>query len=121
MKGAVKGQQDPAVDKAAFAGDKDKAYGPIHGSLGWYIVKITGVTKGTTQPLNKVRPQIDQVLKAQTQQTALQNFVKDFQKSWKNRTECAKLYIVDLCKNAPKQAAQPAPGTVQQAPPTAGG
>ena len=121
VKGAVKGQQDPAVDKAAFAGDKDKAYGPIHGSLGWYIVKITGVTKGTTQPLNKVRAQIDQVLKAQTQQTALQNFVKDFQKSWKNRTECAKLYIVDLCKNAPKQAAQPAPGTVQQAPPTAGG
>ena len=42
-KGAVKGQQDPAVDKAAFAGDKDKAYGPIHGSLGWYIVRVVRI------------------------------------------------------------------------------
>jgi foldase protein PrsA len=68
------------------------------------------------------RAQIEQQLKAKNEQTTLQNFIKQFQADWKARTDCSKIYIVELCKNAPKKAAQqPGPGTTQQAPPTAGG
>lgn len=75
------------------------------------------------QTFDKVRAQIEQQLKAKNEQTTLQNFIKQFQADWKARTECAKIYVVELCKNAPKQAAAPAPGagTTQQAPPTQGG
>jgi foldase protein PrsA len=75
------------------------------------------------QSFDKVRAQIEQQLKAKNEQTTLQEFIKQFQADWKARTDCSKIYIVELCKNAPKQAAaqQPGQGTTQQAPPTAGG
>ena len=75
------------------------------------------------QSFDKVRAQIEQQLKAKSEQTTLQNFIKQFQADWKARTECAKIYVVELCKNAPKQAANqlPGQGTTQQAPPTQGG
>jgi len=73
------------------------------------------------QTFEQVKAQIAQQLKATNQQTTLQAFIKDFQAKWKSRTECAKIYTVELCKNAPKAATQPGAGTTQQAPPTAGG
>lgn len=75
------------------------------------------------QTFAQVKAQIEQQLKAKNEQTTLQDFIKKFQEDWKARTNCAKIYIVELCKNAPKQAAAPQPGqgTTQQAPPTQGG
>lgn len=75
------------------------------------------------QKFEQVRAQIEQQLKAKNEQTTLQNFIKQFQSEWKSRTECAKIYVVELCKNAPKTAATPATGagTTQQAPAPQGG
>jgi hypothetical protein len=71
----------------------------------------------------KIRDKAIKGLSGKKQQAELQKFIKSFQADWKARTECAMVYIIDLCKNAPKQAAaqQPGSGTVKQAPPTPGG
>jgi foldase protein PrsA len=72
---------------------------------------------------------IKNLLQSQAQQKALNDFVKDFQKRYKDKTDCAKGYIVDQCKNAPKQSTNTAPvsgsapqtgGTPQQVPPSSG-
>lgn len=120
VKDSIKGQQDPALDKAVFAAKQGVVIGPIKGSFGWYVIKVDKVTKGSTPEFDKVKPQIVQQVKAQKQQTALTDFVKSFQEKWKKRTNCAKYYVIDLCRNAPKQPTQPGPGTVQQAPPAGG-
>ena len=120
VKDAVKGQQDPALDKVVFSIDKGKVSEPIKGSLGWYVVEVDSTKPGSTTPFAQVKAQIVQQVKAQREQEALQTFVKSFQEKWKARTECQKDYVIDLCKNAPKQPEQPGPGTVQQAPPQGG-
>ena len=124
LKGAVKGQDDPALDKAAFVAKTNTVIGPVQGALGWYVAKVVKVTGGSTQSFDAAKPQIVQVLKSQQQQAALNNFVKDFQKQWKSLTDCAKIYTMELCKNAPKAAAAAggaSGATVQQTPATSGG
>lgn len=120
VKDAVKGQQDPALDKVVFSIEKGKVSEPVKGSLGWYVVEVDSTKKGSTTPFTQVKSQIVQQVKAQREQEALQTFVKSFQEKWKAKTDCKKDYVIDLCKNAPKQAEQPGPGTVQQAPPQGG-
>ena len=120
VKDAVKGQQDPALDKVVFSLEKGKLSEPVKGSLGWYVVEVDSTKDGVTTPFEKVKSQIVQQVKSQREQEALQTFVKSFQEKWKAKTDCQKDYVIDLCKNAPKQAAQPGPGTVQQAPPQGG-
>jgi len=116
VKDAVKGQQDPSLDALVFSSKKGQISEPTKGSFGWYVVEVNNVTPSNTPKFESVKAQIVPQIKAQKQQAALTAFVKSFQDKWKSKTECAKYYIVDLCKNAPKQAAQPGPGTVQQAP-----
>jgi len=122
VKGATKGQQDPAVDKAAFAAKPGVVVGPVKGAFGWYIVDVSNVKAANLTPLEKVKKQISQQVIAANQQAALAAFVKDFQARWKSRTECAQYYVVELCNNAPKQKAAPAQpgGATQQAPPAGG-
>ena len=115
-RGVVQGQ-DPNFTQA-FAEKLNGAPIIIHTADGSYdLVRVVAINKGVVQPLDKAKASIVQALKQTQQQTTLQNFVKSFQASWKKRTLCAKIYIVDLCGNAPKAAAQPGAGTTQQAPP----
>ncbi len=41
--------------------------------------------------------------------TAINAFVKDYQKKYKDKTKCAKGYVIDSCKNAPKTKTGTAP------------
>lgn len=121
VKDAVKGQQDPSLDALVFGSKSGELSQPTKGSFGWYVVKVDSVTPANTPKFEAVKGQIVPQIKAQKQQEALTAFVKSFQDKWKSKTDCAKYYIVDLCSNAPKQAAQPGPGTVQQATPASQG
>ena len=47
---------------------------------------------------------------SQNQQKALNDFVKNFAKKWKDKTNCRKGYVVDRCKNAPKPKKTPPDG-----------
>jgi len=67
---------------------------------------------------------IKQLLQSQNQQKALDDFVKDFQKRWKDKTDCRSGFVTQDCKNAPKPKATNtvAPGSTQQnAPPANSG
>ena len=121
VKDAVKGQQDPSLDALVFSSKKGQISEPTKGSFGWYVVEVNNVTPSNTPKFESVKAQIVHQIKAQKQQAALTAFGKPFQDKWKSKTEFAKSYMVAPCNNAPKQAAQPGPGTVQQAPPTQGG
>ncbi len=56
------------------------------------------------------------MLASQNQQKALDTFVKDFRKKWKEETDCREGYVTQDCKNAPKPTATPTPAGGQQAP-----
>jgi parvulin-like peptidyl-prolyl isomerase len=119
LPGVAKGQQEKAFDDAIFGADKGKIVGPIKTQFGYYVFKVDKVTPASQQTLAQTKETIKNLLKSQNQQKALNDFVKDFRKDYKDKTKCAKPYVIPDCSNAPKQKTATTPasgGSPQQAP-----
>ncbi len=115
LENVPKGQQEPTLDAATFKAKKSTIVGPVKTQFGYYVFKVTKVTKATQQELKDVKETVKQTVISEKQQKVMQNFSKEFEKKWKERTECRKEYITEQCKNAPKPK-KGAATTVQQAP-----
>jgi foldase protein PrsA len=102
LPGVSPGQQEKAFDTAVFKAPEGKTQGPVKTQFGYYVFEVTNVTAKSQQSLEQATPTIKQLLQQQGQQKALNDFVKDFEKKWKDRTNCRKGYVVTMCKNAPK-------------------
>jgi foldase protein PrsA len=117
----AKGQQEKALDDAVFKAPKGKLEGPVKTQFGYYVFQVSKVTAASQQTLTQATPTIKQLLQSQNQQKALDDFVKDFQKRWKDKTNCRNGFVTQDCKNAPKpkSTSTVAPGgvTQQSAPP----
>jgi len=116
----TKGQQEKSLDDAVFKAKKGTIEGPVKTQFGWYVFQVDKVTKASQQTLEQAKPTIKQVLASQNQQKALDEFVKDFRKKWKDKTECRDEYVTQDCKNAPEPTPTATPGAVQPAPTTEG-
>ena len=126
LPGVTKGQQEKTFDAAIFSAKKGAITGPIKTQFGFYVFRVTKITPAKQQTLEQVKTTIKNLLQSQGQQKALNDFVKDFQKRYKDMTKCAKDYIVDQCSNAPKKKTNTtpvsggAPQTGGAAPPAGG-
>lgn len=131
LQGVTQGQQEKALDDAVFAAKKDVTGGPVKTQFGYYVYRVTKITKKDQQSLKEATPTIKSLLASQNQQKALDEFVKNYRKKWKERTNCKEGYVIQDCKNAkaPKtntattpaqgQGGQPTPTPQPQAPPGA--
>jgi foldase protein PrsA len=115
----AKGQQEKAFDDAIFKAKKGEIEGPVKTQFGYYVFRVDKVTKASQQTLEQAKTTIQQVLASQNQQKALDAFVKDFRKKWKDKTECRDEYATQDCKNAPKPTPTPTPAAGQPTDPTA--
>ena len=115
----AKGQQEKALDDAVFKAQKGKTQGPVKTQFGYYVFDVSKITPASQQSLTQATPTIKQLLQSQNQQKALDDFVKDFQKRWKDKTNCRNGFVTQDCKNAPKpkNTSTVAPSTQQNAPP----
>jgi foldase protein PrsA len=109
-----KGQQEKALDDATFKAAKGKITGPVKTQFGYYVFEVTKITPGTQQTLDEAKASIKQLLVSQQQQKKIDAFSKDFQKKWKDRTDCRKGYVTTDCKNAPKKSATTATAATPQ-------
>ena len=98
----AKGQQEKALDTAVFAAKKGELQGPVKTQFGFYVFKVQKITPAKQQPLTQASTTIKQLLASQNQQKALDAFVKDFTKKWKDKTNCQDGFVTQDCKNAPK-------------------
>src|SRR4051794_36513000 len=127
LPGVTKGQQEKTFDAAIFNAKKGVITGPVKTQFGYYVFRVDKITPAKQQSLDQVKTTIKNLLQSQGQQKALNDFVKDFQKRYKDMTKCAKDYVVDQCSNAPKKKTNTTPvsGGSPQAPggaaPPAGG
>jgi foldase protein PrsA len=96
------GQQEKALDEAVFAAKKGELEGPVKTRFGWYVFTVTKITPGKESLTAASKASIKQLLATQKQQAAIDTFIKDFEKKWKDETDCADDFIVDMCSNAPK-------------------
>jgi foldase protein PrsA len=115
----TKGQQEKAFDTAIFEAEKGEVEGPVKTQFGWYVFEVTKIKPAKQQSLESVKETIKNLLTSQNQQEALNDFVEDFQKRYKEMTECADDYVIEQCDNAPKPKSATQPLTGQ--PPGSGG
>jgi len=112
----AKGTLDKELDEAVFSAKKGELVGPVKTQYGYYVFTVSDVTEASQQTLAEAKETIKQTLQSQEQQKALDTFVKDFTKRWKDKTECSEDYKTTDCKNGPKATPTPtAPaGTVPE-------
>ena len=112
LTGVTKGQEDKALDSAAFAAKTNKVLGPVKGQFGYYVFEVTKITKSTHQTLQQATPIIQQTLTSQQQtnaQTAVDNAAK---KQWLVQTKCRTTFAMADCTGykAPKASTTTTPG-----------
>ena len=110
----AQGTLEKALDEAVFKAKKGEIEGPVKTQFGHYVFEVEKVDKASQQTLEQAKETIRQTLQSQNQQKALDKFVADFQKKWKERTECRDGYVTQQCKNAPKPTPTPSAATPQQ-------
>ena len=123
LPGVAKGQQEKAFDDAIFSAKKGATTGPIKTQFGYYVFQVTKVTPASQQTLAQTKETIKNLLKSQNQQKALNTFVTQFRKDYKNKTKCSTAYVIPDCSNAPKAKTGTTPASggspqTQQAPQT---
>jgi foldase protein PrsA len=107
LPGQAKGTLEKALDTAVFAAAKNKLSGPVKTQFGYYVFRVTNIKKATTQSVTDAKKTIEQTLVSQNQQKALDTFVADFRKRWREKTECQSGYTTSDCKNGPKPTPTP--------------
>ena len=107
----AKGQQEKALDDAVFSAEKGELSGPVKTQFGYYVFEVSKVTEASQQSLEEAEKTIRDLLVSQNEQKALDEFVKDFRKEWKEKTECREGYVFADCKNyeEPEATATPTP------------
>lgn len=101
--GVARGQQDRALDTAAFNARVDTIVGPVRGQFGWYIVRVTRVTDARQNSLADSREAIRAQLEQTKGQEELTRFGREFQERWSEKTECRTGYVIpQICGNAPR-------------------
>jgi foldase protein PrsA len=103
----AKGQQEKALDEALFSAKPNVLSGPLKTAFGYYVYRIKSATRGNQQTLSQAEAAIKSQLTATQSQTSISNFVKEFRKKWKAKTECRSGYVVKDCK----QFKEPKTGT----------
>jgi foldase protein PrsA len=114
----AEGTLEKALDQGVFSAKRGQIVGPVKTQFGYYVFEVEKVQKASQQTLEQAKETIRQTLQSQNQQKALDKFVADFQKKWKDRTECREGYVTQQCKNAPKATPTPTPGATTPQQPT---
>jgi foldase protein PrsA len=109
----AEGSLEQALDKAVFAADKGEVGGPVKTEFGYYVFEVDKVRPKSEQSLEQASDTIRQTLQSQNQQEALEKFSRDFQRKWRERTDCRDEYATSACKNGPDPTPTPTPAPVQ--------
>jgi foldase protein PrsA len=102
--GVTKGQEDQALDAAAFAAPVNKILGPIKGQFGYYIFDVTKITVATQQTLAQATALIQQTLSGQSQTSSQTAVDKSARQHWLSQTKCQSAFAMADCSGykAPK-------------------
>jgi foldase protein PrsA len=111
LTGVVKGEEDAALDSAAFTAPLNKLLGPIRGQFGYYVFEVTKITAATQQSLATATPAIRSTLSSQQQQSAQTAVDAAAKKAWLSQTTCRSDYAMADCKGykAPASSSSSAP------------
>jgi foldase protein PrsA len=117
LTGVTNGEEEHALNVAAFAAPVNKLEGPIHGTFGWYVFEVTAIKPATQQTLAKATTLIKQLLSSQGSTSAETKVNSLSKKAWGKQTLCRTAYSMDDCNGyKPPKAATTTPATSSTTP-----
>jgi foldase protein PrsA len=93
----TKGQQDQALDKAAFSAPQGQVMGPVHGQFGYYVFEVTKITAATEQTLAQATPVIKGQLGSEHQTAAQTAVDAQAKRDFLAKTKCKTQYTMADC------------------------
>jgi foldase protein PrsA len=122
LKGVTKGQEDQALDTAAFSAQLNQLGGPVKGQFGYYVYEVSKISKPTQQTLAQATPLIQQTLSGQQQTNAQNALDKQAKNAWLSQTKCRSAYAMADCSGykAPKTSTATTPAQQTPVPSTTG-
>ncbi len=97
VKNVENGQEEAAVNKVIFAAGVGKLKGPIKGTFGYYLVKVTKIVPATKVSLAKATPEIKELLNGEYDTKAEDAVNAAAKKAWQKSTKCAAVYSMADC------------------------
>lgn len=97
-----RGSEEQAVDEAIFSARRGALVGPVESQFGWYLLEVTKIRPATQKTLDEARDEIREKLTTERQQKALTEYTESYEKKYKEKTHCARGYVVPICKGAPE-------------------
>jgi parvulin-like peptidyl-prolyl isomerase len=99
----TRGQQDAALNTAAFSAPASKLLGPVHGQFGYYVFEVLKITPSSVAPLAAATLQIQQTLTTQLQRSAASAIQALARKHWQSKTTCRTQYMMADCAGFKKK------------------
>ncbi len=96
--GITQGEEEHALDVAAFSAKLGQLVGPIHGTFGWYVVAVTKITPATHRSLASSTALIRQLLASQSATNSETDLNAAAKKDWGAQTDCRAEYSMTDCK-----------------------
>jgi foldase protein PrsA len=97
LTGVQRGQEDAALDKAAFLAPTGKLLGPVQGQFGYYVFDVAAIKHATEETLAQATPLIRQTLSGQQQSSAQSALDKSARQHWLKQTSCRSQYSMTDC------------------------
>jgi foldase protein PrsA len=94
----TKGQQDAALDAAAFSAAPGQLLGPVKGQFGYYVFEVVSIKPATQQTLAQVTPAIRTALTQQNANAAQTQVANAARKRWLAKTTCRAQFAIADCK-----------------------
>jgi foldase protein PrsA len=118
LRDVAKGQHEKAFDEAVFSARKGELEGPVKTRLGYYVFEVTKVSSASQPTFDKSKERIENLLRSQRQQKAIEGFREDLRERYREKTICADEFVVAECDNGPEAKTNTgrAPGSTPQSP-----
>jgi foldase protein PrsA len=97
LNGVTNGEEEAALNTVAFSAPLNKLEGPVKGTFGYYLVKVTKIKAGTQQTLTKATSLIKQLLTSKYQTAAENKVNATSKKNWGSQTLCSPLFSMADC------------------------
>ena len=78
LPGVAKGQQEKSFDSAIFGAKKGVVVGPVKTQFGYYVFKVTAITKASQQTAAQAHDTILNIIRSQQEQNTLNKFVTQY-------------------------------------------
>lgn len=102
LRDQTRDRSERGLGTAAFSARARTLSDPVESIFGWYVFEVERIRPAVRAQYGTMRERIRSDYVAERTRTLSKRFEEEFTGRWRQRTECAPDYRIELCDNAPE-------------------